>query len=243
MTPRFSTLTASLLVALGLTALSTGAHAESPRSATFALHFGTYLPQVDSQFSDATPWADVFGNSTMMLMGFEAGYELWTGHGALSVAGGWRYGWIDGKALDGDGVASDDSVGFNFMPFTASVIYRWDWAALRFNFPLVPYVKAGLSAALWWSTNGKDEVSNTRDAAGASREGRGLTLGWHVGGGLQLLLDVLSPGMAADFDSESGVNNSYLFAEFLHTELDDFGSADSIDLGDDAVSFGLMFEF
>ncbi|TNF31439.1 MAG: hypothetical protein EP329_12305 [Deltaproteobacteria bacterium] len=218
------------------------AHAESPRSASVTLHFGTYTPQVDSQFETATPWDDVFGEDTMMLIGFEAGYELWKEHGVLEIQGGWRYGWIDGTALDSAGNPSTDSVGFNFMPFTASVRYRWDWAAIHHNIPLVPYVKAGLTGALWWSTNGKDEVSNTRGADGEGREGRGMTLGWHVGGGLQLMLDTLAPGMAADFDSESGVNNSFLFAEVLYTVLDDFGSSTSINLGDTAFSFGLMFE-
>jgi len=230
-------MTGALLLATGSTAV-----AESPRSATVTLHFGTYVPQIDSQFTNATPWDDVFGNETMLLMGFEAGYELYKAHGVLEIDVGWRYGWIDGTALDANGDASNDQVGFNFMPFTASVRYRWDWAALRHNIPLVPYVKVGLTAALWWSTNGKDEVSNTRDANGTGREGRGMTLGWHVGGGIQLLLDSLAPGMAADFDNDAGVNNSYLFAEILYTDLSDFGSSTSIDLGDTAFSFGLMFE-
>ena len=233
-----------LAVALAALLTSTApALAESPRSATFALHFGTYLPQVDSAFAGATPWDDVFGQSTMLLMGFEAGYLLWQGHGTLSVTGGLRYGWIDGKALDGEGEPSTDEVGFNLMPATASIVYRWDWAALRHGIPLAPYVKAGLSAALWWATDGKGDVSNTRAPDGEAREGRGLTLGWHAGGGLQFLLDAVAPGMAGDFDTDSGVNNSYLFAEFLYTALDDFGSATSIDLGDASFSFGLMFEF
>ncbi|PKN54885.1 MAG: hypothetical protein CVU56_24165 [Deltaproteobacteria bacterium HGW-Deltaproteobacteria-14] len=235
-------LAALLVTSALLTTAGVDARAESPRNATLALHFGTYVPQVDAQFEAATPWADVFGASTMLLIGIEAGYELWKEHGVLELAGGWRYGWVDGKALNSAGEASNDSVGFNFMPFTASAIYRWDWAAVRHGIPLVPYVKIGLTAALWWGTNGKDEISNTRSLDGSAREGRGLTLGWHAGGGIQFLLDAISPGMAADFDTEAGVNNSYLFAELLYTDLSDFGSASSIDLGDTAFSFGLMFE-
>jgi hypothetical protein len=49
--------------------------------------------------------------------------------------------------------------------------------------------------------------------------------------------------MAIAFDSESGVNNSYIFVEYQHLEVDDFGSSDSLVLSDDALSFGLAFEF
>lgn len=236
------------LAALALGGLVTAAapseaHAESPRDMTVTLHLGAYAPQVDEQFTTATPWDDVFGDSTMFLMGVEVGYHLFKGHGTLAVTGGWRYGWIDGAALGSDGEASDDEVGFNFMPFTANLVYRWDWASVRHGVPLVPYVKVGLTAALWWATNGKDEIANVSVEGGDPRTGRGLTFGWQVGGGIQFLLDALAPSMAKEFDVEVGVNNSFLFAEFMYTELNDFGSSESINLGDAAFSFGLMFEF
>ena len=49
--------------------------------------------------------------------------------------------------------------------------------------------------------------------------------------------------MAAEFDTESGVNNSYLFAEYTTSEVNDFGSDESMELSSDHLSFGLMFEF
>lgn len=238
-----SSLASAAVVALTVGALAAPAHAESPRNMTVSLHLGSYAPAVDEQFTTATPWNDVFGDSTMLLLGLEVGYHLFKSHGTLAVTGGWRYGWVDGAALTGEGDASEDEVGFNFMPFSANLVYRWDWAAIRHGVPLVPYVKVGLTAALWWATNGKDEIANVRDDDGGARKGRGLTFGWQVGGGIQFLLDALAPSMAREFDIEVGVNNSFLFAEFMYTELNDFGSSESINLGDAAFSFGLMFEF
>jgi hypothetical protein len=219
------------------------AHAETSRSMMLELHGGGYTPDVDSAFDGATPWADVFGSDSLTMLRMHLDYQVWQGFGSLAIGAGIGYGWIDGKARDEEGEVTDDPVGFNLAPLTLSLVYRWDWAAVRHGVPLVPYVKAGLTGAFWWTTDAKDSISNTRAADGQAREGSGLTLGWHVAGGLMFLLDVFSAGMAAGFDNEAGVNNSYLFVEYHHSSLDDFGSSESIVLTDSTLSFGLAFEF
>jgi len=235
---------APCLTALALPALSlaTTAHAESPRSMMLELHGGTYAPEVDSELSGQTPWKDTFGAASMTMLRGHLDYQLWQAHGTLAVGAGFGYGWIDGKARNAEGDKTDDAVGFNLMPLQVSVIYRWDWAAVELGVPLVPYGKVGVTGAFWWATDAKDDISNAQNGTGG-REGRGLTWGWHASAGLMFLLDVFSSSMAIGFDSESGVNNSYLFAEYQHTSLDDFGSGDSLVLSDDALSFGLAFEF
>jgi hypothetical protein len=223
--------------------LATPAFAETPRTMMLELHGGSYAPDVDSAFDSATPWEDTFGDEAMTLLRMHLDYELWQGFGTFAIGAGMGYGWVDGKALDAAGEETSDEVGFNLMPLSLSAIYRFDWAAVEHNIPFVPYVKAGLSGAIWWATDARGDVANTLDGTGTAREGQGLTLGWHVAGGLMFLLDVFSDSMAAGFDNESGVNNSFIFAEYLHTALDDFGADDSIVLSSDALSFGLAFEF
>ena len=49
--------------------------------------------------------------------------------------------------------------------------------------------------------------------------------------------------MARAFDLDMGVNNSYLFAEYLSATIDDFGDRNSLHLGDDTVFFGVAFDF
>ena len=120
--------------------------------------------------------------------------------------------------------------------------YRFDWLAQKFKVPLVPYFKGGMTYSVWWVTNGSGEIANTYDLEGEGRAGYGGTFGLHVGGGLQFLLDWFGAGMAAEFDSEIGVNNSYIFFEYAYHSVNDFGSETSFDLGDANFSAGLMFE-
>lgn len=235
---------ARLALATSLALSPSLAFAESPRDMMLELHGGTYTPEVDSAFEGgATPWADSFGNASMTLFRFHLDYQFWQGFGSLAVGGGAGYGWVDGKARAQDGELTEDSIGFNIAPFSLSLIYRWDWAAVHHNFPLVPYVKGGLSAALWWATDSKDRIASSIGTDGKKHSASGLNWGWHAGVGVMFLLDIFSSSMAANFDNEFGVNNSYLFVEYLHSSIDDFGSDSSLVLSADAFSFGLAFEF
>ena len=45
-----------------------------------------------------------------------------------------------------------------------------------------------------------------------------------------------------NFDADSGVNNSYLFVNYMRTEADDFGSKTSWSLSDTTTLFGIGFE-
>jgi len=222
--------------------IATPALAESPRTMMLELHGGGYTPNVDSELSGATPWKDTFGGGSMTMLRMHLDYELWQAHGTLAIGAGFGYGWIDGNARNEVGDKTDDKVGFNLLPLQLSLVYRWDWAAVEHGVPLVPYGKVGLTGAIWWATDAKDSISNAR-VGDAGREGQGLTLGWHAAVGVMFLLDVFSESMSIGFDNESGVNNSYIFAEYQHTSLDDFGSGKSLVLSDDALSFGLAFEF
>jgi hypothetical protein len=239
-------LAAVLCASAALASAPPSSRAESPRSMMLELHGGAYTPDVDSEFGGAaTPWRDTFGAGSLTLLRMHLDYQLWQAHGSLAVGAGFGYGWIDGFARNEDGDRTDDEVGFNLMPLTASLIYRWDWAAVEHGVPLVPYAKIGLTGAFWWATDAKNDISNTRDGAAGSeaREGNGLTFGWHASVGLMFLLDVFSTSMAIGFDNEFGVNNSYIFVEYQYTSLDDFGSGSSLVLSDATLSFGLAFEF
>jgi len=234
------------LTALALSATATtvaqARPVEEPRM-LLELQGGTYVPDVDAAFDGATPWRDSFNDKSMTLFRGEFDFQFLRGFGSLGVGFGAGYGWIDGYAVNASGDATDDQIGFNIAPFALSLVYRWDWAAVKHNVPLVPYVKVGLDAQVWWATDAKGNIASSSAAGGGSRRATGVTFGWHVSGGLMLLLDVFSRGMAASLEDETGVKNSYLFAELSRTNINDFGSSTSIDLSDSAFSFGLAFEF
>lgn len=237
----------ALTAGLAVTLHARGASARpssNPLGNMFELHGGTFGPEVDANVPGAgTPWADTFGSKRMTLLRGHFDYQLWNGFGSLAIGMGAGYGWIDGQAVDAEGASTEDEVGFNLAPLSLSAVYRFDWAAVRHGFPLVPYARAGLTAAFWWATDAKDNIAVATDADGTSRRGGGVTFGWHAAGGLMFLLDVLAPGMAASMLDEADVRNSYLFAELSRSVLDDFGAGRALVLSDDALSFGLAFEF
>ena len=217
--------------------------AETPKTSMFELHIGTYTPAVDEQFIDASPYESIFGQESATLFGFHTDRQLWQGFGSLAIGVGARYGSVSGRAQLEDGTSSDDTTELHLLPLTTSLVYRLDVLQERLNVPLVPYGKAGLNCTLWWILNGRGEVANSWGSDGEGHTGSGSTLGWFASGGIQLHLDFFDSEMATEFDTESGVNNSYLFAEYTMSEVNDFGSAESLELSSDHLSFGLMFEF
>jgi hypothetical protein len=70
---------------------------------------------------------------------------------------------------------------------------------------------------------------------------RGSADGYHVRGGLQLLLDGIDRGAANNLYMDFGVYHTYFFVEAERTKAKD--KASSSDLGGTAYLMGLLFEF
>ncbi|MHB8875802.1 MAG: MXAN_2562 family outer membrane beta-barrel protein [Myxococcaceae bacterium] len=211
---------------------------QTPISGAFEFKMGGYLPRIDSasELHGATPYADTFGSGSMLLAEIEVDRQLWREIGSLgvgvSVGYAEKYGWAK---LD-DGTVSSERTALMVVPIKALAVYRFDYAAERWRIPLVPYAKAGLAFTPYWITKGgKLEFVNGRRGAGTN---------WGLAGvlGLSFLLDVLEPRLARDFDSDLGVNHSYLFAEFVIQDVRSFG-ARTFDLSSRHWMFGLTLEY
>lgn len=234
---------ASLVVALTVLTVSP-ARAESPRHFMAEVHVGFYTPDVDKQFASLTPYRNTFGEGDFNpLFGLHLDYQLLQGFGSLAVGGSIKYSFSLGQALNKDGTVSNDTTTLHLIPMALSLVYRFDWLQRNYEVPLVPYVKGGLTWMVWLVTDGSGDVASSTDLKGKAVEGRGGTFGWHAAVGLQIHLDWMMPGMAAEFDNEIGVNDTYLFAEWSWNRINDFGSSKSMDLSDDTLTFGVMFEF
>ncbi len=213
----------------------------TPISGALDFKFGPYTPDIDSDPSlgGATPYSTVFGGGGLLS---EVVYEhhLWQGIGTASI--GFHLGFFSKKAdaLNADGTRSADATRLSLVPLRLSGVYRFDYLEERFNIPLVLSARVGLDY-YFYRVKGGDGTADFSDADGSST-GRGGTHGWHAGATLYFLLDILAPNMARDLDSATGINNSYLFAEFLHADIRDFGADDSWDVGDTTFLFGLGFE-
>ena len=239
---------AALLLAAALPLASPGAPGEvlrppdRPVFGSFELRLSGYRPNVDSEFSAGhTPYNDIFGNSRPLMFQAHIGYALWHSFGTLEVGAGAGFFQVTGNGLlVTSGEKSSDKTSLKIIPLSASLTYRFDWAADHNGFPLVPYLRASLERYQWWVTNGLGDT-----ASDGVHTGSGATNGYSFTGGLAFLLDFLDPSMARDMDEDTGIQHTYLFADVTKTYVSDFHSKKSWNLSNDklVIAGGLLVVF
>lgn len=234
---------AASLLGIALLATPLSASAETKTWGAFELKMGGYYPAIDAEFGGSGPFESVFGGKSLLLGELEVDGWLWQRFGKLGIAGNIGYSRVKGGAVSADtSTATDattinDTTTFMVIPLRMSAVYRFDWLAQNTRVPLSASVKVGPDFYRWRIANSNHETATFDGDPGA-----GWKKGWHFAAGLQLLLDFIDPAAAAAFDLNWGVNNSYLFVEYLTTKVDDFGGT-GFDLSDDIWMFGLSFEF
>ena len=213
----------------------------TPQWFAMELKFGPYKPDVDSELSGASPYQDIFGKKLRVMSQLTGDVQFLKYHGTLGVGGTVGFFQARGKALLEDGVtASGDETTFNIVPLVLQLVYRWDYAAKKWNVPLVPYIRAGIVYCFYWITDGNGDVTRWEEGGDKAHGG---VWGYQINLGLAFQLDVLEPSAAKRLDAEIGVNHTYLFAEFVHSSIDDFGG-DRIRLGMKySLLAGLSMEF
>ncbi|MGZ3458617.1 MAG: MXAN_2562 family outer membrane beta-barrel protein [Archangium sp.] len=211
---------------------------QSPRSGAVELRLGGYRPKLDSEEGlSGQPFSEVFGGSNLLLFEGELQHFFYQGFGTAGLSLSLGYAEKYAAALLPSGEKSSERTGFHVLPIHLRGVYRFDYPAFKWGFPLVPYVKPGLIYMPWWVTKGGS--IETADGGGKAVGGK---LGWEVAGGVSLLLDVLEPRLARDFDSDLGVNHSYLFAEYTYAKVNNFGGK-GFDLSDSYWMFGLALDY
>ncbi|MBI5746472.1 MAG: outer membrane beta-barrel protein [Nitrospirae bacterium] len=189
--------------------------AESPTS-SLSIKTGYFIPRIDG-------WSDHFDEKGVWFGGLELGWKL-TRRFELSL--NLDYSQTKGKATTPTGRASADEATFQQVPVYASLLYRFIFYEDQ---PIVPYIGGGFTHQFYRQRLDGDKVSGDQD-------------GYHLRGGLQLLLDYVDPGTAGDFFSEWKVFNTYLTIEAIYSKVDDFGGRD-VDLGGWGYVGGLLFEY
>ncbi|MBL8956299.1 MAG: hypothetical protein JNK82_36335 [Myxococcaceae bacterium] len=239
-------LTAFTLVALSQTTFSDATLSnESPRNMMLEVKLGSYYPWVDRPLDctpGSCPYERVLGGAMLLVEG-AVERQLFQKHGSAALGASFGYAEKYGRAVAEDGSQTSEPTALRVLPMRIFATYRWDYAAIKWGVPLVPYVKAGFQLVHWWATKG----AQTEVAGG------GAGAGWSYGivgtGGLAFQLDVLDRRLARDFDTGMGVNHTYLFAEFNIAEVNNFGARTStggpgaLDLSARYFMFGLAFEY
>ena len=237
---------AAVALALGV------ARAERPESAldSFGLGFefrgGPYLPSIgQGELAPGEPdaFVRIFGSQANPLYTLGAEVQLYRGFGTVGVGGSFGFMQWVGRAIVGDTgeSAANDTTVFNLLPLTLTAVYRFDWLVDHTFIPLVPYVRGGLAYYIWWTTNGRGDVSRVPNDQGDDFIGRGGTFGVTGSLGIAFLLNVLEPRAARALFDATNIRGTYFFAEVTTTQVDGFGS-DGFDLSDATWSLGLFLE-
>ena len=211
---------------------------QSPRSGAVEFRIGGYRPQLDAEEGlSGSPFSDVFGGSSLLLFEAELQRFFYKGVGTAGVSVSLGYAEKYANSLLPEGGRAAERTGFHVLPIHVRGVYRFDVPAFRWGIPLVPYVKPGLIYTPWWVTKGGD-IEKTEDGG----EARGGKLGFELVGGVAFLMDVLEPRLARDFDSDLGINHSYLFVEYTYAKVNNFGGG-GFNLSDSYWMFGLALDY
>lgn len=231
----------------------------SPQRFAAEFKLGPYLPNVDRNYAGAGlgPYASIFGGlddsgaavSAPKKGLMPAGYFEWQ---FLYLAGplglGTQVGFFRDSASalvaepePGENLRSSaDRVRFAMVPVALMLSYRFELLADRFRWvPIVPFAKAGVGYAFWWTRDGAGDISE--DSMG--NKGRGGVPGFQFNVGGMIRLDFIEPGTAKKLDQTTGINHTYVFGEFQVARYNNFGAGNAIALGDDTWFAGLAIEF
>ena len=120
------------------------------------------------------------------------------------------------------------------FPFTAGLVLRLDFFKEQ---PLVPMALVGVDYWLWkenWYVN--EDVS--------SEEGliTGGEAGYHYGFGINLLLDWLEPGRASQLSARTGIDDTYIVAEWRKQTVGQWGEDGSSLFDASLVTIGFKLD-
>ncbi|HEY0713862.1 MAG TPA: MXAN_2562 family outer membrane beta-barrel protein, partial [Polyangia bacterium] len=221
----------------------------SSRNFALELRFGPYSPDIDDEFGgSARPHEKFFGAGRRLMTQIELDYQVFTRFGSAGVGLSVGYFKEKAKAFLSETVnstnptPSGDDTQLSLYPVALLAVYRADQLWQYLGVPLVPYGKIGLNYTGWSIYDGNDQVAEG-GAAGFPGRGRGGTRGWQWSAGLALALDIIDRGSARELDSETGVNHTYLFAEWADYNVSGLGQDKRLNVGDSTWVLGLTFEF
>ena len=247
----------ALGVGIGLMAICGGARADdntvlstshergmSPQNFAVEVRVALYQPQVDSDpaLHGATPYADTFGTGPYFEGAMELDWQALRIPDVGSVGPGLSIGYTNmsgiAQRIDGGYPPSAETTTLEILPIYLVGVFRLDTLWRNAHIPIVPYVKAGIAYALWRASN---TVGTSVAPDGVVGEGH--TWGTQVAGGLAFNIGILDPTSVRQLDEATGINNTYLFAEYMMATLDGIGQKDPLRVGSDSFAFGVTFEF
>lgn len=215
----------------------------SPQNFEMEVRVALYNPQVDSDPTlHGTPYAAVFGSSQRYELAMEFDWQAIRIPHLGTLGPGVSVGYTNATGIaqrtDNGLPASQETTSLTIMPLYLVAVFRVDTFMRDLHVPFVPYAKAGLGEALWRASN----TAGT-SVGPTGTLGEGHTFGTQLAAGLQFSLGVIDPHSAQQLDESTGINNTYIFAEFMMSDLTGIGQSHALYVGSNSLVFGLSFEF
>jgi hypothetical protein len=230
-------------------------------SFTFELRMGAYYPRIDDSFAPdpafpcGGPYQCFFGKGAQFYFGLEIDWFPFRIPyvGRIGPALGWGFVTYGGKAhnpqsadwspnwRESSKAVSDETTGMTLIPMHVSAVLRIDEISRRTVLPIVPYAKAGFGFGTWNSgtSKGTSKVKN----AGKDESAEGLSFGPHIALGGMLGLNWLDRRSSAMARESSGIQQAYLFGEWMLADLRYSAKPASMNIGTSTWVVGLAVDF
>lgn len=219
---------------------------ETPQNFAIELRLGLYYPKIDNEFGGgATPFQDSFGKNQRVFVGFEFDWQAyripWVG--TIGPGVGAHYLKFGRPALLESGEPSEEETSLLIYPMHLVGVLRVDVLQREVGIPIVPYLKGGLGTALWRMTNGSGTAKlGGGDTGTPEVKGKGFSYGPQFMLGVALQLDWFDEYAATQADQSLGINNTYLYVEYMSSTLNNTKGT-GLQLGTNSLAGGLAFEF
>jgi hypothetical protein len=219
---------------------------ESPQHFAAELRVGLYYPKIDDEFGGAaTPFENAFGDNPRLEIGGELDWQVYRIPYVGTIGPGLSVNYLKfGRpALLLNGEPSEEQTTLQIYPMYAVAVLRVDVLAREMGIPIVPYAKGGLGFAAWRMTNGSGTAKTFgADGTTVTATAKGVSYGPQFALGGMFLLDFLDEYAARQADQSIGVNNTYVFAEYVSSHLGNVNGT-GLQVGANQIAFGLAFEF
>lgn len=197
----------------------------TPKDQSGIVRFGMMDPPNIVSADGYTDFKSMYGSAAVPMLMFDYEWQPFSGFGKLGVqlGGGLAVANGNGHFLK-DGTPAQEKYTFLILPLNAGVIYRLEYFKRQW---VAPYVSGGGSfiAVAEMRDDGKNNFSNSPAAYGA--------------GGLMFNITALDKSMAFNLDSEYGVGNLWLVAEYRYQK----SFSDLVDFSGGLMSLGISADF
>lgn len=213
----------------------------SAQNFALELRFSPYHPNVDDEPRlKGHPFKDSFGDSARFFIGLEFDWQTFRIPYLGTIGPGIGIGTVgmSRQAKTVTGRDSGDDYSLRIYPMYVAAVLRADALWQNAGFPLVPYGKVGVGLGVWEASSGE----GTAESKGV--KGSGASWGTNVAVGIAFPLDVLDVGAARSMDNSTGINSTYIYAEYYWLNLTKGVSQDkALYVGTNTWAAGLAFEF